>query len=253
MADSHRQNHAILEIDRHVLELDGVWQSFEAREIAARKELALAAAGKTEARSQIDILLQAKAVLERRTLPGIGLDLDDSDLRPIARVIAPISPQPQKRARIGTNRYFMLNHLREMSPSRVEEIASFTGLDPRRIKEQMAADLKAGNVEQVTVFVGKSPAPAYAYQLTPAGNELLTRFESYRTANGKPLPSQDGASDDDDDVSDTGDTEGAEIHAEKPVYDPEASPYTRGIAKILKEEEDYLNSRAPGVGSDAEE
>jgi hypothetical protein len=252
-ANSH-ESPALAEINRLILDLDSEHQGYENREIFARKELAAVAAGKADVDAKVKVLLAAADLIKKNLTPSLDLGLPlAAELRPIAQIIPPPPPATQKRARIGTNRYLMLDYLRVFAPSRVEEIANFTGLDPRRIKEQMVADVKAGNVEQATVFVGQPPTPAYTYQLTPAGNELLTRFESYRTANGKPLPTRDITSDAVDDGPDGDDTAAGANDIQPWNYDPERDEFTSGIAAYLKEENDHLSEATPGVGSDAEE
>jgi hypothetical protein len=101
----------------------------------------------------------------------------------------------QKRARIGPQRYLMLNALHERGPLTVHDIAGLASLAPRRVRDQMVADEKNKIVELVTQFVdiGKSIAK---YQITSEGRQLLHRFVAYRHERGIPLPTIEDAEDD---------------------------------------------------------
>jgi hypothetical protein len=67
-------------------------------------------------------------------------------------------------------------------------LASETHLNTRRIKDQMASDVRLGFV------VGDDSL----YRLTPAGTDLLERYRAYKRSRNQSLPSRDDPSTEDD-------------------------------------------------------
>ena len=118
--------------------------------------------------------------------------------------------QKQVRARIGPQRFLMLDALSTMTQLCLEDMAALTRLPYRRVKDQMVSDVRSG-------MVGQS---GDLYILTSAGMDLLSRYKAYKRAHGQPLPTADDPqSDDDRDDAETVDqpTEGADW----PIKGPE--------------------------------
>jgi hypothetical protein len=90
----------------------------------------------------------------------------------------------QSRARIGPQRYAMWATLRDQLSLSAEALAARTGLNIGRVREQMRSDHPL-YVRQDVSLAG----PESVFTLTREGYALLERFESYRKAQGKPLPS----------------------------------------------------------------
>lgn len=105
-----------------------------------------------------------------------------------------IKPLTQPRARIGVQRYRILHALRESGELDRAEISNITGLDRRRVKDQVVSDSDIGVVSMRDAKVS----------LTDLGLSLLGRFEASRTARGLALPSLSG---------DVGEDDGAEESA----------------------------------------
>ena len=84
----------------------------------------------------------------------------------------------QKRARIGPQRYLMFVALRTFSRLTAINIAEETRLSVKRIREQMMADARLGIVKDY----------GDAFELTKIGEDLLSRYESYKKSMGHALP-----------------------------------------------------------------
>jgi hypothetical protein len=93
----------------------------------------------------------------------------------------------QKRARVGPQRYFILTSLRAVGPLSLGEIIKQTHLQERRVRDQLRSDINDGVVDEVAVGL------THKFRLSKAGGELLMRFEEYRKATGKGLPTLDEA------------------------------------------------------------
>lgn len=94
---------------------------------------------------------------------------------------AHILEQQQVRARIGPQRFLMLDAINTMTHLRIEDIITLTRLPYRRIKDQMVSDVRAGMVFQ----------SGDLYSLTSSGMDLLTRYKAYKRAHGQTLPTAD--------------------------------------------------------------
>ncbi len=94
----------------------------------------------------------------------------------------------QRRARLGTQRFLMFQVLAHVGIANQNWLAVGTKLPARRVREQMISDIRLG-------LVGENEE---GYYLTPAGLDLHDRFVAYRQAAGKPLPSLENPSDEDD-------------------------------------------------------
>ena len=88
------------------------------------------------------------------------------------------------RARLGPQRYLMFDALSESGGMGLIALAADTRLNPKRIKDQMMSDLRLGMVT----------SDDNHYRLTPAGLDLLNRFQAYKKAHNQPLPSRDDPS-----------------------------------------------------------
>ena len=100
----------------------------------------------------------------------------------------------------------------------LHDLAAVTNLNPRRVKDQMAADIRDGNVIEDNT----------GYNLTNAGSFLLDRYEASRSARGLPLPpltTPASESDEQDDEQDDG-----EDAAVAPMSDEEARDLAAEIA-----------------------
>ena len=119
----------------------------------------------------------------------------------------------QTRARIGPQRFLMLDAINTLSDMTVEEIAALTRLPLRRVREQMMSDSKLG---VVTSDWGK-------FRLTVGGLDLLERYKAYKRSNGQPLPTADDPSSDEDrDEHEVPDTEGEPVgRSQEPERAPE--------------------------------
>lgn len=91
--------------------------------------------------------------------------------------------RPKLVARLGEQHYRMLHALRAKGPLSLDELARVSITSARRAKVQMAEDSEAGRM--IVAFNGD------AYELTPIGADLLRRFEDFRRATGKGVPSLD--------------------------------------------------------------
>lgn len=96
--------------------------------------------------------------------------------------------QRQVRARIGPQRFLMLDAVSTMTQLCLEDMSTLTRLPYRRVKDQMVSDLRAGMVMQ----------SGDLYSLTSAGMDLLARFKAYKRAHGQPLPTADEMHGEDD-------------------------------------------------------
>jgi len=83
-------------------------------------------------------------------------------------------------ARIGTKRYLMLIAIRQFGTLGDQDIAEATSLELRHVRQQMKTDIDKGAVSM--------DDETGEYTLTDEGLDLLDRFESYRSSNGKTLP-----------------------------------------------------------------
>lgn len=117
---------------------------------------------------------------------------------------AVLSPSRSKRARIGPQRYRMFHALRRSQVGMsADQVASVTGVDLKRVREQLSSDVSQGLAAEIEG----------GFQLTPAGHDLLDRFENYKRSKGQPLPStqgplKEGDGDADDETSEEGGLEG---------------------------------------------
>lgn len=140
--------------------------------------------GELGALYQVVGLIQAdlKALDAERTAPA-----PDTVPRPDLTLVPPsdgaADDEPRLKARIGDQRYLMLSALRIADSPSAEALASETGLNPRRVKDQMATDVENG----VVAVSGER------LRITPKGLDLLDRFESYKRRKGQKLPSLDDA------------------------------------------------------------
>lgn len=151
--------------------------------------------------------LQKAQAIQTRMLSGVQI------MPPVLTVMAAETKPDggQMRARIGPQRYAMLAALRDNGPLTIEQIAAETGLSTARIREQMRAD------HPIYVCAGPVAASDPALQglvLTVAGMSLLVRFENYRRAQGKPLPTL-GDPDDSNDDDAKGDADAGDAEAQK--------------------------------------
>lgn len=167
--------------------LDRRAEGIERREAAARRELEACAAERADVEKERSILDQADRIY-RDALNGSAARVPEPPVvatAPDAAAGASIpSPlRPVRKARIGPQRYRMFLALRqEMGLATVESIAALARLDARRVKEQMQSDAELGYVAQHA---------ADAFGLTPAGQDLLARYEAYKRSKGQVLPTLD--------------------------------------------------------------
>ena len=108
----------------------------------------------------------------------------------------------------------MFDALSTMDHLELDDIAALTKLNVKRVKEQMASDLKLGMVQHM--------GDSYAYTLTSAGMDLLVRFKAYKRAHGQPLPTADdphSGDDRDDAESDDQFAEQATSHSDEDLTD----------------------------------
>jgi hypothetical protein len=73
----------------------------------------------------------------------------------------------------------MLHTIRRLGHVRLEELASYSYVEPRKAKFVLSEDEARGFVI----------LDDHGYCLTSSGKDLLKRFENYRMANGLELPS----------------------------------------------------------------
>lgn len=94
----------------------------------------------------------------------------------------------QPRARFGPKRYRMLIAIRTFGRLSADATAIKTGLQPRRVKDQLNNDHVSGVLDR----------DEEGFELTPLGRELLSRFEAEKQRVGQSLPTFDDASADED-------------------------------------------------------
>ena len=101
------------------------------------------------------------------------------------------------KARIGPQRYLVLSTLRDVGPLSMEEVAEYTHLTPKRVKDALRADSQIGVVLESAAYFGARIVPTFA--LSQLGLDLLVRFESYKRQRGEQLPTLADARDEDAD------------------------------------------------------
>lgn len=186
--------------------LDNDERQVDEDERRAREVLEGAASRRAMIAAQRDILNQSDTLIRRAIAAPFAADAvsftiaPSSDLAngasdqsfPIDQIIARDEAEPSKRgqprARIGGQRYRILNSLRTLEEMDRQEIAELTGLDRRRIKDQVSSDLAIGVVSEIDGKV----------RLTDLGLDLLNRFEASKKARGLPLPPLEGPITEDD-------------------------------------------------------
>ena len=160
----------------------------------------------TDAKSVVVQCATERAILEKKRsqLDGVEsiyrdilADPDDASVEAPVPKVAHVAADDGKRetktrARVGAQRYAMLDCLRTMGPLTGDNIALITGLPQRRVGDQMAADLALSNVEKIDA----------CFHITENGRDLMKRFEDSRRERGLPLPSIDPARVDKDDEAD---------------------------------------------------
>lgn len=191
--------HAEIELD-----LDGQLMSITAREAEAQRIVAQC----FEDRQRIDRERAGLKEAERIYRDAFGSSsnasqADRAQSVPRASVVRPVllyesAPsllgdaqtlhQKQVRARIGPQRFLMMDAISTMVHLNLESIATLTKLPYRRVKDQMVSDVRTGMVLQSDDL----------YSLTSAGMDLLSRFKAYKRAHGQPLPTADDIHGDDD-------------------------------------------------------
>lgn len=116
------------------------------------------------------------------TTIGLYEELADMAKEPLPKSIlfikAPATDQKSAPARIGKQRYRMLHTIRRLGHVRLEELASYSYVEPRKAKFALSEDEARGFVI----------LDDHGYCLTSSGKDLLKRFENYRMANGLELP-----------------------------------------------------------------
>lgn len=175
--------------------LDGLAAQDEelaAREKALTDELDKIIGRRQKLKDDREILMQAGEIQARILMSTTA---PAEPIQPAANDSVALEPV-QTRARIGPQRYFMLTALRKHGPLTTHEIATATGLNLARVREQMKSDAPV-YVRQGPLDDGANPRMV----LTPAGLELLSRFEGYRKSQGKPLPTLGGSDDDEDETN----------------------------------------------------
>ena len=95
--------------------------------------------------------------------------------------------QSKLKARIGDQRYllfaFLETHYVDGSYFDLASLVYATGLTPKRVKDQMVADVRLATIEE----------KRGGYRLTAKGIDLLERFKIYKQERGQPLPSKETA------------------------------------------------------------
>lgn len=120
-----------------------------------------------------NIVLERKAL---RTTEEMYQRLLDEQLR---NTTQDGGQEPQRRARVGRQRYLMLASIRQHKELSLERIQELTGFELRRIRDQMRSD------ENDLIVNQSSPNQ---FHLTDEGVDLLSRFEKYKQSKGEPLP-----------------------------------------------------------------
>jgi len=120
-------------------------------------------------------------------------------------------PYRPVRARIGPQRFLIFNALHMMDKLDTEDITLLTKLNLRRVKDQIASDLKLGMISQV----------GSAFTLTSAGMDLLERYKTYKRTHGQPLPTADDHSQEED--RDEQETDN-QIEGESEMHNARADP-----------------------------
>jgi hypothetical protein len=169
----------------------------------AREESALAARCE-QLRAALEACQLDQEVLAKRRWALDETERAYREAEGIDQVMAGIVPEPDDagnsnslvtenagekklRARIGPQRYLILDALRLLGPISTDSAVQLTDLTPKRVKEQLSADTEIGVVAR----------SGDLYSLTEVGLDLLTRYEEYKRSKGEPLPSRDSVATDD--------------------------------------------------------
>jgi hypothetical protein len=111
----------------------------------------------------------------------------ESDLAPATSVMldrgspSDANRERKLRARVGPQRYLILEALRDLGPMSIDETVSITGLSLKRVKDQVNADVPLGVIAREGTTIS----------ITDDGRDLMARFEDYKKSKGEPLPSRD--------------------------------------------------------------
>src|SRR6185312_8707446 len=98
---------------------------------------------------------------------GMGLWPSDDPVNSESEQSKEDGPDRKPRARFGSQRYRINASIRALGRLSAIEVASRTGLSPRRVKDQLSKDVRLG-------ILG---ATERGYDLTSLGRELIERFE----------------------------------------------------------------------------
>lgn len=108
----------------------------------------------------------------------------DSEAEETTELSTPIREIGKLKARVGDQRYLILDVLRNVEGAAIEFLAFRTGLPERRVRDAVVADQNLGVLEKS----GVSNNLEDSFRLTDVGLDLMNRFDEYRRHKGLPLP-----------------------------------------------------------------
>ena len=92
------------------------------------------------------------------------------------------------KARIGGQRYIVLQAIRDAVGLTLNGAIHETGLPPKRVKDAIRADIELGVLKEVEYSSGG--VPVHVFVLTDVGLDLLGRFENYKRQRGQKPPNK---------------------------------------------------------------
>jgi predicted transcriptional regulator len=173
----------VFDLNRHIYAaLDEREQDVVRREREANKILLECDLEREKIKSEREAIKAAEK-LQRHHLEALGVIVPDSfphgDSVSESALTVEGQEAKKRRARVGPQRYAILTSLRLWGEANIDEIVSLTDLSIKRIKDQFRVDIPEGIVRLLS---------NNKYELTAEGEELLARFEEYKTRQGEPLP-----------------------------------------------------------------
>lgn len=176
-----------------VPDLESLGELHQATRSALDSEIARLMERRTALRAQVE---ECEASIQRAETDRASLDRAEELYRDwlssyesqtkgasSAEAVQAVRKNKPPKARVGPQRYHMLNTLRELGRMSADHVAEITGLQARRVRHQLGSDLDKGVVASV----------AEGYELTGQGADLLNRFEASRRARGVALPTLEEA------------------------------------------------------------
>lgn len=119
-----------------------------------------------------------------------GFDSDEpsgdqeSDQEDTVESSGPVKELGKLKARVGDQRYLVLDVFRSSSPATINHATFRTKLPERRVRDAIVADLHLGVLEKR----GSTPLGEETFGISEVGLDLMRRFDDYRRQKGLPLP-----------------------------------------------------------------